>query len=187
MSFERSNDLLEHLGKDYKFTPTFDDCLIFEYRHFPKDKHTTRLRSVAPEERPREAQLCISNLLFSAGASHHYAKIKLGWPRHVHASNGASWNYGVHGYDLPFGASHVEFEVMRQVDKRDLKHDREMARCYTPALYGNMKRGEWTHGFWTEQEATDAGIRFFKEHFAPGWILVPDAWSEDQRPTFATT
>lgn len=55
-------------------------------------------------------------------------------------------------------------KVMRKVDKRDIDHAKKQNDFYIP------QRGGWTHGFWTEKEACEAGIKFFKKWFK-GWIL----------------
>lgn len=187
----RSHDLLEKHGKDFKFAVDFDKGITLEEIH-PWTKKKVKIRVRPPRSdngKPREAILSTYSWVGSLGAVHTYAKISLGYPRYEY-SNGKQFGFVVpERYDnpLPLGAKHVEFEVTRRCDKRDFKHDKDMAEMMNSPIYGRMKKGDWTHGFWTEAEALAAAIAFFKAHFAPGWILVPDSWESGPRPTIATT
>lgn len=186
-----SHWILEEHGAGFKFPVDFGHNMIFEYEYqWGNERVTDRLKQIVrhdPKKGPREADLKISSWAgTSFGAVHHYARIDLGYNNYVYSANGKPWHKSV-GYGAPWGAGHTEFEITRPADKRDLKHDKDMAEMSESPIYGRLKLGEFTHGFWTEEEAMAAAIKFFKEHFEPGWILVPDAWSEDTRPEYART
>ena len=173
----RTNDLLKERGEDFRFPVNFGDGIIHDYRHtWGRKEHVARLKSHVRVDRPRQAYARITTFLGSLGAVHHYARINLGYWRYTYL-NGKPFRRVVNDSGLfdetPFGFLRVDLEVMRQVEARDLKHDREQAR-FDRLIYGRMKRGDWTHGFWSEAEASEAAAKFFKAHFAPGWVLVSE-------------
>lgn len=185
---ERSNDLLRTHGEDFKFSLDFGHGLEFD--HTSNHGENFRLRTSVDNVTSREATLEVYSYLQSLGAVHHYAKIKIGYPALIDTATGKRYNSFVSSLDeVPFGAVGVEFEVMRLVDKRDLKHDKDMAEMRGDSLYGRMRPGDWTHGHWSEQEAIDAAVKFFKEHFVPGWKLVDQHWHENEpeRKIYAQT
>ena len=191
---DQSHTILEVHGKNFKFPKDFGHNVIFDYEYeCGKTKENYKLKSRFPEcdlDKPREAVLEVFSYLYSLGAVHHYAHIDLGYPRYVYASNGKHYGYMVsdrYGLNLPFGVTHLKIELTRLVDKRDLKHDKDQAEYGDSFLYGRMKRGDYTHGFWTEEEAKEAALTFFKKHFDKGWILVPTYWEHGERPILATT
>lgn len=77
---ERSCDILETHGEDYKFPKDFGNGIVFPYKQF-EDSPTIKLKSVVHVDpgKPREASLDIHSFLGSFGAAHHYAKISLGY------------------------------------------------------------------------------------------------------------
>lgn len=103
----------------------------------------------------------------SIGATHSYARLK--W-------NGCNYRrldgtkFEVHSYPngMPPIAETTEVEIRRPVCKRDIQHSKEMRE----ESFMRPKIGSSTRGFWTEAEAKDYTIRFFKRTFAPGWVLT---------------
>jgi hypothetical protein len=184
----RSNDVLKKMGKDFVFPKTFGHNVEFDYTNVRGVKR--RLRSVVliDKDKPRDCKLDVYSWLFSLGAVHHYARLKLGTPW-CHEENNEDAGVWVASFDrdLPFEISTQEIEVMRRVDKRDLKHDKDVAETRGDSLYGRMRPGDWTHGFWTEEEARAAAIKFFKAHFGPGWRLVANSWEGNAMPVYAKT
>lgn len=183
---ERSNDLLRTHGAEFKFSVTFGHGLEFEHADVHDVKH--KLRTFVQSETPRKATLEVYSYLQSLGAVHHYAKLRIDPPRLFHAETGEPY-YAFIGRraDVPFGAVGCELEVMRLVDKRDLKHDRDMAEMRGDSLYGRLRPGDWTHGHWSEAQAIAASVEFFQAHFEAGWQLEAYSWAEDVRPIFAVT
>lgn len=182
---DQSHDILKENGKDFVFRRNFGDGIIYEGSSGGK---TYKLKSVVKTKdgEPREATLEITSFSGSLGAVHHYARIMLDFPSYLDAKSGKPFVYSPyidHGH--PFGFKRVTIEVMRKVDRRDLKHDKEQAEYGNKLLYGYMKLGDYTHGFWSEEEATQCAIDWFKAHFDKDWILLPISWMEKTRPILA--
>lgn len=112
----------------------------------------------------RKCRLEESNLLFSIGASHYYAKIEAYSPgcySYDEGTNYCSAGYGKEREDLAGYLGRIVIEAQRRL----VKVEKDMA--------GERigKKGDWTYRFNSEAEAREAAIRTFKERFAPGWIL----------------
>ena len=185
----RSNDLLETRGQDFVFPKDFGNDIVFDYKHVHGETHRVRSVVQLDPDKLRDCKLDTYDFAYSFGAVHHYAKLKLGYVHYVWAANGKPYTSSIGNYEtgIPADLSIDEVEIMRPVDKRDLKHDKDTAEMRGDSLYGRMRPGDWTHGFWGEEEAKAAAIKFFKEHFGPGWRLVADSWVEDDQPVYATT
>lgn len=186
----QSHRFLRTYGAGFRFDRQFGLGIEFDSSFRGE---TVRLRSVYPQDPaiPREADLRLSSFVgTSSNAVHWYVRISFDYPIYVKVSDGERWPYGASGDDLPLGSTHLELEITRLVDRRDLKHDKDTHELDgDPLSMGRMKPGEYTHGFWSEEEAIQGAIAFFKGHFAEGWILVPDSWDADlpERPIYAST
>ena len=180
----QSHTLLETLGKNYKFKVDFEDGIIITDTLHSGEKNQVKI--VSPKTVPRECKMDIFKYHGAIGACHYYVRLKLGYPNHVYASNGKHYIYSSYNNpDHPLGVHQVDIELMRRINKRDLAHDK-FTRDHD-IIFMRMKKGDWTHGFWSVDDAVNAGLKFFKEHFDTGWILVLDSYAGDVKPIFAST
>lgn len=180
----RTSDFLEEYGKDFVFGKDYGQDVEFLYLPMHEKKRVNlrshySLRGKSVDE-PRVVELDLNSWIgVSPGAYHFYARIAIeGWPSYTYVSNGKPFTSMV-GYsydknpDVPMAALKIELEVMRRSDKRDVRHDKELASFAEGfSIYGNRKIGEWTYQFWTQEEAIATSVEFFKKHFSPGWVLL---------------
>lgn len=109
----------------------------------------------------RIARLELSNLLYSAGASHYYAKIRGGAPSCKDTVTGEQWGGSSRGGpDDHLGSLHIE------VRRRLTKVEKDMSG----EVIGKV--GDLTYRFNSEAESKAVGIKVFKRRFAHGWVLV---------------
>jgi hypothetical protein len=185
MNMDRSDRLLRDKGKDFKFEKTYQAGVIFDYEEYPSGKKI-KLITAVDESKPREAALRISSYVgISIGASHTYATLSLSAPQILNCDT--KKRFGIISSCFPKETWGLELELARPVTNKDIKYDKEQSQ-YDGLLYGRMRRGDYTMGFWSEKEAKDFAIKFFKKHFGAGWILVPQYWDEEGgRPIIAST
>lgn len=143
------------------FGPDFGDGLIV------KDDKGNEF--ITKPRGPKIAHLSTSTFLGSIGAYHYYCNLSLNL-RHdqINAVTGeerrVTPSSDIEPEELKFDGCTIEIE--RKVDKKDLAHDRRIGEI---PLY-RKKLGQYTHGFWTEEEAVQGGIKFFEKYF-DGWLL----------------
>jgi hypothetical protein len=182
---DRSDWFLRDKGKDFKFEKNYQAGVIFKYEEYPSKKKI-KLITAVDESKPREVVLRLSSFVgFSIGASHTYAKLELSDPKILNYKT--KERFGIICSSFPKETRGLVLELARPVTNKDLKYDKEQSQ-YDTLIYGRMRRGDYTTGFWSEKEAKDFAIKFFKKHFGAGWILVPQYWDEeDGRPVIAST
>lgn len=179
----QSHTLLETLEKNYKFKVDFEDGIIITNKLNNGEIHKVKILS--PKGVPRECKMDIFKYHGAIGAVHYYVRLKLGYPHLIYVSNSKPYGYSIYSNpDHPLGVHQVDIELMRRIDKKDLDHDK-FTRDHDISFM-RMKKGDWTHGFWTVDDAVNAGLKFFKEHFDIGWILVLDSYAGDVKPIFAS-
>jgi hypothetical protein len=147
----------------------------------------------------RTLKLKASDLLFSAGAQHYYAKLSEDYCSKIwHCIDNQLWHTDstftkkpevgenchepshLHGHSEHYKdrSQRWEIEVMRPMTRKDVKeHKRYGGYTY--------KVGSPTRGFYTPEDAWRAAIAFFKTHFAPGWRLIGEFDYQDTSPKTA--
>ena len=158
-SDEITEPILPTVGEGIEF-----HCKVFDEDHGPAV--TAREPYNYTDEGLRKCEMRISSWVgVSIGANHHYVRItwysstvnNLDGTRHPKA--GTSPN------NAPDEADRTELEIRRPVTQRDIDYAKKRKDGWIP------RSGDTERGFWSEQEAYDAGIKCFKEKFAPGWAL----------------
>lgn len=134
------------------------------------DKHGHKFESVATEHLftesgKRKATLDESNLLFSIGASHYYAKIEAFGPGLKDLTDGSIYSSGGYGPEFDKIQDFLR-SIHLEVERRLTKLEKD--------LNGETigKIGQWTYRFNSEADARAAALITFPKRFAPGWVLI---------------
>lgn len=155
--------------------PTFGDGIEFEFIMFEgrpfEERHgpavTARCASNFTDEGLRKVTMEVSSWVgISIGANHHYVRLKF-WGGTINNPDGTRHaKAGSSPSNRPKESESVEVEVRRPVTQRDIDYAKKRKDGWIP------RKTDTERGFWSEQEAHDAGLACFKEHFAPGWVLL---------------
>lgn len=130
----------------------------------------------------RTAELSVTDMLYSIGAQHYYATIRIHGGEFFYPDGcPADPDYPAAFRERPPGATvgssgawleeeyahrdvqDLTFEIERPLPQKDI--DRH------PDRYKHFKAGEPTHGFWSPDDALMEALKFFGHHFGPGWML----------------
>jgi hypothetical protein len=116
------------------------------------------------------------------GAVHYYARIQVRGVRGWTTEDGEHFEGGYGDLGKPKEMMGIEIKIERPTNKKDIAHFKATTN-YDKLEWKYMmpKLGSWEYGFWTEAEARAAAIKFFKETFAKGWVLV-DPYFESKDP-----
>jgi len=102
----------------------------------------------------------------SIGANHHYVRLTFYGCKFTKPDGAPHERSYTYPNGMPEEAQTTEVEVRRPVTQRDIDYAKKRKDGWIP------HPGDTERGFWTELDAYDAGIRCFKEKFAPGWVLM---------------
>lgn len=166
--------MIHNIGSDElkeKILTTYGTGIEFDVKCY-NEEHGRAItvlgeRTFDEDDGLRTCSMHVSSFVgISFGANHHYVRLyfhgctftNLDGTKHPHS--------GVWPNGMPDEAESTEIEVRRPVTQRDIDYAKKRKDGWIP------RPGDTERGFWTEQEAHDAGIACFKEWFGPGWKLV---------------
>jgi hypothetical protein len=148
-----------------------------------KDRPSHSGRASYRKDGKREAQLDINTWVGTSaiGAVHYYARIKVrstawNWTSDADGEKHSSGGYADKG--KPKEMMGMEIKIERPVDRKDIKHFKDGNDDWETRKFMMPRIGGYTDGFWTEEEAKQAALKFFKATFAKGWVLV-DPYGND--------